>query len=463
VQRIENILDRFCASDKFLLGLILLQVASSYRLKCFPDVVTLHDMSVTGVSPTFRDGVISQVERVVSSGGLKGSESLCKLLRYLAEHFVDNPGEPIKEYRIAVEVFGRSASFDPRLDATVRVQTGRLRSKLAEYYALEGSEDPLVLDIPKGSYSLAARPHVRAAAEPLSLKAAPATEIVPAPTPSARTPAVVWILSILCLGLLAAVIAIAVQRQSSQQLAPAGGAPPILANFWRGFVERPDLPLVVFSNAEFVGRPETGMRYFKGASDSGREILDHYTGVGEVLAIHELDRVFNLLNHGIRVKRGRLLTLDDAQTSSLIYLGSPAENLVLQEIPTTREFVFRRVAGGSRRGDLEIANLNPRDGEQRSFLGSRSVPITDDYALLALIAGRNAGRWMMILAGTTTIGTQAAVESVCRERDLQELVSRIGVPRGGRVPPFEAVLHIDVKGGVPVGSQVVAVHSRPTP
>jgi len=120
------------------------------------------------------------------------------------------------------------------------------------------------------------------------------------------------------------------------------------------------------------------------------------------------------------------------------------------------------VSDGPRRGDLEIANLNPRAGEEKSFLGSKTVPISEDYALLALIPGRNAGRWMMILAGTTTIGTQAAVESVCRERDLQELISRIGVPRGGRVPPFEAVLHIDVKGGVPVGSQVVAVHARPT-
>jgi hypothetical protein len=418
-------------------------------------------MSVTGVSPTFREGVLTQVEKVASSGGLRGSESLCKLLRYLAEHFIGNPGEPIKEYRIAVEVFGRNAAFDPRLDATVRVQTGRLRSKLAEYYALEGSEDPLVLEIPKGSYSLTARPHVRPQSEPVLLTAVPSAEIPrAAPPPTGRTPAVVWILSVLCFGLLAALTVVTLQRQAPQQ-GTSAAASPILASFWRGFVERPDLPLAVFSNAEFVGRPETGMRYFNGASDSGREILDHYTGVGEVLAIHELDRVFNLLNHGIRVKRGRLLTLDDAQTSNLIYLGSPAENLVLQEIPTTREFVFRRVADGPRRGDLEIANLSPREGERKSFLGSKTVPISEDYALLALIPGRNAGRWMMILAGTTTIGTQAAVESVCRERDLQELVARIGVPRGGRVPPFEAVLHIDVKGGVPVGSQVVAVHTRP--
>lgn len=421
-------------------------------------------MSVTGVSPTFREAVVSQVDRVAGSGVLKGSESLCKLLRYLAEHFIEHPGEAIKEYRIAVEVFGRNSAFDPRLDATVRVQTGRLRSKLAEYYALEGSEDPLVLDIPKGSYCLAARPHARPPSDVGEPHVATLCETAPAPaSQTTRTPVVIWVLSIVCFGLLFALSVIILQRPAPQASVSAAAVPPVLANFWRGFTERPDPPLVVFSNAEFVGRPETGMRYFNGAQDSGREILDHYTGVGEVLAIHELDRVFNLLNHGIRVKRGRLLTFDDAESSDLIYVGSPAENLVLREIPTTHEFVFRRVKEGARKGDLEIANLSPRAGEQKTFLGSKAIPINDDYALLALLPGRNAGRWIMILAGTTTIGTQAAVESVCRERDLVELVSRIGVPRGGRVPPFEAVLHIDVKSGVPVGSQVVAVHNRSAP
>src|SRR6266545_1433489 len=110
-------------------------------------------------------------------------------------------------------------------------------------------------------------------------------------------------------------------------------------------------PLVVFSNAEFVGRPETGMRYFNPARDARTPILDHYTGFGEVLGIHELDRVFGLLNHGIRVKRGRLLTLDDAENSDLVYVGSPSENMVLREIPTTREFVFRLAEAGPRQGD----------------------------------------------------------------------------------------------------------------
>ena len=83
---------------------------------------------------TEREHLLEQINRLVSSQALHGSESLCKLLRYLAKHAVDHPGTPIKEFQIATEVFGRSPDFDPQLDSMVRVQAGRLRSKLTEYY-----------------------------------------------------------------------------------------------------------------------------------------------------------------------------------------------------------------------------------------------------------------------------------------------------------------------------------------
>ena len=74
-----------------------------------------------------REQRLAEIEKLVSSHVLHGSESLCKLLRYLAKHALDHPGTPIKEYQIATEVFGRSDDFDQQLDSMVRVQAGRLR------------------------------------------------------------------------------------------------------------------------------------------------------------------------------------------------------------------------------------------------------------------------------------------------------------------------------------------------
>src|ERR1700675_2725601 len=97
--------------------------------------------NVSRTRVTEREHLLEQINRLVSSQALHGSESLCKLLRYLAKHAVYHPGTPIKEFQIATEVFGRSDDFDPQLDSMVRVQAGRLRSKLGEYYGANGTED----------------------------------------------------------------------------------------------------------------------------------------------------------------------------------------------------------------------------------------------------------------------------------------------------------------------------------
>ncbi|HLW78666.1 MAG TPA: hypothetical protein VKU44_03615, partial [Terriglobia bacterium] len=60
--------------------------------------------------------------------------------------------ERIKEYLVGVEVFGRDGSYDPRIDPVVRVEAGRLRTRLAEYYRTEGQDDPVRIDLPKGTY-----------------------------------------------------------------------------------------------------------------------------------------------------------------------------------------------------------------------------------------------------------------------------------------------------------------------
>src|ERR1700746_3080716 len=119
--------------------------------------------NVTGVRVTERAQFQAEIERLVASHALHGSESLCKLLRYLGKQALDHPGTPVKEYQIATEVFGRQADFDPQLDSMVRVQAGRLRTKMAEYYNTEGTTARIVVGMPKGSYAVAFHERANAA------------------------------------------------------------------------------------------------------------------------------------------------------------------------------------------------------------------------------------------------------------------------------------------------------------
>jgi hypothetical protein len=64
------------------------------------------------------------------------------------------------------------------------------------------------------------------------------------------------------------------------------------------------------------------------------------------------------------------------------------------------------------------------------------------------------------LAGTTTMGTQAAAEYVCREDSLAELLRRLGVSKAEELMPFEALLRVKVSHGVPVKTDLLAVRKR---
>jgi hypothetical protein len=384
------------------------------------------------------------------------------LLRYLAQHAIDQPGTPLKEYQIATEVFGRRTDFDPQSDSTIRVQAGRLRAKVSEYYSSEGENDPIVVELPKGSYLLTFRyrpPH----SKPVEPSLLPAMGPVPAPARNKGPAIAVVTLAVLLIAAAGTILALIATRKpaSAASTAEQHVAPAEFQVLWGAFLNGPEEPWVVFSNAEFVGRPETGMRYYNHARDGETQLWDHYTGVGEVLSVHELDQVFALFHRLIRVKRGSLFSLDDAKNNDIIFVGSPSENLTLMEIPNTKEFVFQRLSSGSRSGDLAIVNQQPGKGEQQNYLASPgNATLTEDYAVIGYMPGLNPSRSVMILAGTTTFGTQAAVEYVCRQNSVHDLLSRLGVSRPGELKPFEALLHVKVARGVPVETELVAVRLR---
>ncbi|MDR3763207.1 MAG: hypothetical protein P4M01_03845 [Acidobacteriota bacterium] len=417
-----------------------------------------------------RETVLEEIERLSASAALHHSESLCKLLRYLAEQSLDNPGATIKEYQIATEVFHRSTDFDPQLDSVIRVQAGRLRTKLAAYYSSEGEEDRVFVELPKGNYTLHFRENPKKIKSPETPAEVPAEDHSAfAAAPNSRRPSLlVPVLGFLLLLAVAIIAALLLSRKpvaAAPALLTPAPAPAPYRLFWGRFLASPEEPWVVFSNATFVGRPETGLRYANAAAttpaESQGKVFDHYTGVGEVLAVHEIDGVFAALHAHARVKRGSLFSLDDLKQNNLIFLGSPAENLTLRDIPTTTSFVFKRLTEGPRKGDLSIANVAPQPGEPQFSLASPSEQtLTEDYAIIGLKRGNESSRLVLIVAGTTTFGTEGGVEYLCRPESLQDLLNRLGVKKPEDLSPFEALLRIRISRGVPVETTLIALRKE---
>jgi TolB-like protein len=102
-----------------------------------------------------------QLERLLASPGFARNARLSRFLRFVVESHLEGKDSELKESLVAIEVFGRSPGYDPKLDPIVRTEAIRLRARLSEYYLNGGKDDPLVIELPKGGYVPVIRPSER--------------------------------------------------------------------------------------------------------------------------------------------------------------------------------------------------------------------------------------------------------------------------------------------------------------
>jgi TolB-like protein len=120
----------------------------------------------TGFVQPAPDEIREQLDRILASEPFANSDRLRRFLRYVVDRTLTGEGDRLKEYVIGAEVFDRTDQYDPRLDSIVRVEAGRLRAKLDEYYIGAGRLDPVVIRLPRGGYAPAFAHAEPAAATP---------------------------------------------------------------------------------------------------------------------------------------------------------------------------------------------------------------------------------------------------------------------------------------------------------
>lgn len=125
------------------------------------DTPTRHDQKHSDTAPPGQshahapspEAVREALEKVLASKAFSKSPRLSRFLRFTVEQTLQGRKDGLKEYVLGVEVFDRPQGYDPQTDPVVRVQAGRLRMRLQQYYQSEGAHDPLSLEFSKGSYT----------------------------------------------------------------------------------------------------------------------------------------------------------------------------------------------------------------------------------------------------------------------------------------------------------------------
>ena len=448
---------------------------------------------------------IEQLERVLQSRTLQNSENLKAFLRFVVEKTVADEDVQLKEYTIATEVFGRRSDYDPRIDSVVRVQAGRLRTKLQEYYTAEGKNDQIVIDLPKGHYhpvfnsplaesGQEISPAGTRAAEGLASNGHPTLAIaedqpyvegVPA---RSRASVVGLVLGGLVILLSVAVVALYSSNRELQRQARSPDPSLNTEDFkavWSPFVDDPESPLLVLSNPtvyRFLNKadPESlARRAFQMTPEQTRALLDApefkgqyaggdsprlipslgmYTGMGEAVGVYRLTDLLRSLNKTILLRQSRHVSAADLKYRNVILLGSIYVNEWSRKLPMVENFVNTFNA--------TIENRDPLPGEEREYkpqFNEKTGEMSVDYALITVkpnVSGENA---VMTLGGIFSEGTEGAAEFVTTRNHLTLLGQRLRQLGGQNAPPkyYQALLKVEVENGTPTTITLLSVRALP--
>lgn len=437
----------------------------------------IHSGSILGsrLSGCYDDGRMTRgsgtleasVDRLLQSVAFRNSPTSRRLLKYLAAHSVAGDADQLKEYTIGVDAFGKAPDYDPRQDSTVRIQIGRLRQKLSDYYRDEGKDDSFVLDLPKGRFNLVCEPRTEVVSPPPSAEGASQATPHDLPPPStALWRNVAFVLAGVCVLMLAVALYFYPSPPAAREARPPASASwsPELAELWRPFLNAGRPLIVAVGNPLFlqfenkalyrdlsIEKPEDMLKSPQfaavGKALGSRESrpVHYYAAVGDVSAAFLLGQRLGPQHPGISVVRSSQLQWQHLAGANVLFLGPPRFfGDKLASLPAALEIT--EGAGG-------FHVVHPQPGEP-SLYPFRDPPgfFAEDGEACVLIthaAGPVGNTDVLTFASNSTFGRAGAIEAFTDPGFAKTLIARMRRPSGQIPQYFQVLLKVKFKSGVP--------------
>lgn len=346
--------------------------------------------------------------------------------------------QSIKERNIAVEVFGRGGDYNTSEDSFVRVKASEVRRRLTEYYKTPSPEDCLRIELPVGGYV----PHfVRVEPEPPNAVQPKASKA----EPPRRWP---WWLAVICIAAVAAAgILYALRTKASSPM----------DDLWAPILSSSE-PLVIFlplppsftpladADAQSPADPP-----WEAVSPAGERSLlavtPHKVGLGAAIGAIRFASVCARNGKQYILKAGEDFSFADLRNQPSVLFGAFSSPWTVE---INNEYRFKFV-----RGQGIEDGQNP-SRKWRPVPGRHSGSPAEDYALATRVFDSKSGRIVIIAAGISTFGTQAAAEFLTDPARLTELAKR--APQPLSQGNFQVLLHTKVIGNTPTPANIVDTH-----
>ncbi|MDR3735695.1 MAG: hypothetical protein P4L10_09180 [Acidobacteriaceae bacterium] len=425
------------------------------------------------------------IERVVASPQLKRATRLREFLLYVGTRSIKEGLEQIHEQEIGANVFGRPADYDTSLDNIVRVNASELRKRIEDYFESDGSREPLIMEIPRGSYKPVFQR--RTVVPPIHSKTVKESHASLPPALDAaeiRLPATARVerrLLVLA-GVLIACLAIACwilwtqNRTMYRSLnAAAWQSTPAVASFWSGILAgRPNtdilladtsfalieditkrsIPLSDYLSRNYVGKVQTTNLSQDRRVDLAMIMQRNNGSLGDfraaqhILALSPGSKNFHL--YSARDYSPALVKEDN-----IILIGARKSNPWVDLFDGNMNFSAEYDL--SRSLDY-IENRTPAAGEQKTYSASPS-PSPGGYCVVAYLPNPQQPGRVIIISGTDSAATEGGGDFLTSEDQLSRFQKMLHVTT---LPYFEVVLKTSNLNGTPIDDKIVAYRTYPS-
>jgi hypothetical protein len=369
------------------------------------------------------------LDRVLHSPGFRTSRRSQDFLRYVVERTLDGQAESLKERTIGIDVFGRPTEYDPSDDATVRVKAGEVRKRLGLYYATEGQQEEIRIELPHGTY---VPEFIRTEAQTIPAEAQHIEEVV-TPRHTRR-----WMLVPgLAMGLL--VIAGAIWWNTRT-------ASTAVTQFWAPVLKGTAPVLLSASYVPVYGvdpkmAPEHPTRF-----EDFVLLTDQFVGGGDLMAISRISGMLNGMHRAYRVKIGSDVSFQDLRNAPTVLIGYSYTRW--RDISKELRFFI----DAERRPRMVTDFGKPTQWSLPDLPADRRT--NEDYAIATRVFHPDTQAMLVEVAGITQYGTEAGADLISNSEFLAEALR--DAPPGWQNKNLQLVLHVKVISGTPASPKVVA-------
>jgi len=398
----------------------------------------------------------AQLERLLAHPLFANSKRYPALLAYVVEQTLLGNAADLKERSIGVEVFGRAPTYDANADPVVRITAGEVRKRLSQYYYDPAHAGELVLELPIGSYVPLFRVLEEPdAAEPLPVQPEAANPVAAPEPPPPPSNARSWIFGIAAV-LVAAAIGVGLGLHYRPELPPP--PPSNIERFWEPVTS--SVTPATFCLGEPAKNIDSASIYDFNATPPKPEpeklyVRLHYSGnlaLADVITLTRTVAALESHHRPFRVVPASDATYSELREGPVILIGA-FDNIWTLRVTQKLRFGFESKDGVA----LLVDRKNPKPTAWATAWDLPYQKLSRDYAIVARIHDATTGQPVIIAAGISEEGTEAAGEVLYNPVYLDSLLAK--VPPGWEHKNLEAVIETQVIQGHSGPPNILAVET----